>query len=166
MAVLKYWDGTAWVDLLAGPAQTYRQLVYTTDLPATINVNATAYGAFIGPSVDFYAGANGAALVQFYAQVGLSSGSDLIVTYSVTRVSDGTTLIAASDNNCLYVAPDGPVGGTNAWEQGPGHISGIMVAVGLPINVLCRCYIHYRVSQQTTSVLRRRVAVIPHQLTA
>jgi hypothetical protein len=166
MSALKYWDGSAWQYVGGGsPPPTFRQLVYHYDQPATISVNATSYGAFVGPSIDFYVGPNGSALIHFYAQVGLSSGSDLIVTYSVTRSSDGVSLINASDDNCLYVAPDGPVGGTNPWEQGPGHVSGIMLATGLPYGVACRCHAHYRVSQGTTNVLRRRLAVVPHQLT-
>jgi hypothetical protein len=165
MPTLKYWDGSAWQTILGqATSPAYRQTVYSVKDDSTIVVGATAYGAYYGPTVTANIGPSGIALVHFYAQIGLSSGSDLIVTFQADPLDGGPTLVV-NDANCLYVAPDGPVGGTNPWEQGPGHISGIMLAGGMTQGRY-NFTIHYRVSQSTTSVLRRRLAVIPNQLVA
>jgi hypothetical protein len=160
---LKYWDGATWLPLIGNPApSTYRPLTYSAKDDAAINVNATGYGAFGGPQVDAWVGANGVATLYYYAQVGVAGGSDLIVTYDAAPVSgQGGAYVAPSDANCLYVAPSNP---SDTWSQGPGHVSGVMLATGL-VPGQWRFNIHYRVSQYTTSVLRRRLVVIPSQLT-
>lgn len=166
MPALKYWDGAAWQALIGGGgAPSYRQVAYSARDDATINVGATAYGSYAGPAVAAWIGANGVAMLFFYAQVGLSSGSDLIATFDAGPVGGTSgTYQPPSDANCMYVAPDGPVGGTNGWEQGPGHISGVMLATGLTAGQW-QFNMHYRVSTSVTSMLRRRLVVIPSQLT-
>jgi hypothetical protein len=170
MATLKYWDmGTGtWLPLTGNPiVPTYRPVSYLSKVDTTINVTSTAYGVSTGPSLACDISGFTAA-VFFYAQVGLAVGgsvsSDLVVSFSAFPNTGAGSPIAASDDNSLYLAPP-PHGDyfTEPYLGGPGSISGVMFASSLlPGN--WTFLIHQRVSSGTTSMLRRRMVVIPQNL--
>ena len=163
MPTLKYWDGAAW-QYVGGSASpvAFRRTGYAVNDNATgggVNINATAYGAHFGPAVNAWMGVLGAT-VHFYCQVGLTTtapGSDLVVAPQLLAYPSGTEVLAPNDNYCLYVAP--PAAGYN----GPGFVSGIMF-VTPPSPGEYTVQMHYRVSVGVTNIMRRRLAVFPHEL--
>jgi hypothetical protein len=165
MPALKYWNGSAWVNLTGAPSSpNYRRTVYAVSDNASgggVNLTATAFGTHFGPAVNAYIGTMGAK-VDFYCQVGLQTsapGSDLIVGVQVLTYPGGAEVQGPLDNNCLYVAP--PAAGYN----GPGHVAGFFF-VNVPSLANYTVQIHYRVSVGTTNVMRRRLAVTPMELIA
>jgi hypothetical protein len=155
MATLKYWDmaSSTWLPLTGNPVvPSYRPVAYLSKVDTTVNVTSTVYGVTTGPSAACDISGMTAAIF-FYAQVGLAGGSDLLVSFFAFPNTGAGTPIAASDDNCLYAAP----------TSGAGFISGVMLASSLaPGNWTFR--IEQRVSSGTTTMLRRRMVVIPQNL--
>ena len=167
MPALKYWDGTAWQNITGGGAiapPNYRQVGYPVSDNLTgpgVTISATTYGTHTGPAILAWAGSTGTVAVHFYAQIGMSLGgvvSDLICTVGVKTYPGQVEVFAPNDNYCIYAAP--PPTPTN----GPGFISGLLLApCGGPGQYAVT--MHHRVTVGQTNMLRRRMLVLPVELT-